>query len=726
MMSDNVHLHLPNMEADAHGGSKPPSEAAAYPPGIDSNLDTGHDDLDTSGSDQPKRVLDQTWFSNENQAIYQLVFENAPDAYVLTDFGGCILGVNQQTETLFGYARENLIGKNDVILFTEQFHYAYSENRVGISRNNGQSLSRVLPDFYGLHQDGHVFPVDVTLCLLEMDTGNRILSVIRDIFPRKEADKALTEQTGLVQLLQDIAAVCNLAETLEVSIQYSIERICQFTEWPIGHAYLSGENHKLIPLDILYLDDSEQYRPFFENSDQITFEKGIGIPGQVLYSGEPAWLLDIDENPQFIRREAARGLGLKSVFAFPILIQREVVGVLEFFSNQNIIPNKPFLKILPNIGAQIGRVVERTRVIQKLKQQEDILRTILETLPVGVLVSDETGTIVLANQTAQEIWGGARFVGIADYGEYKGWWAKTGDLIQAEEWALARAITQGETSVNEAVNIEAFDGTRKIILNSAIPLHDHNRRIIGAIAVNQDITQGKQMEVELAEVQRRLLESIESERMRLAQDLHDGPIQDLYGVSYQLRDIQEPLRETPEYSTITIVQTSIQEVISSLRNTMVDLRPPTLIPFGLEKALRSYADRFQTEHPELFIYLDLMPDRQSLPEHVRLALYRNCQQLLSNIVRHARAQNVWIRLIINTENIILEIQDDGLGFTTPHRWVEFARRGHLGLLGASERAEALGGRLEVESLPGEGALIRTIIPWSSLPIGQDLSLHQDE
>jgi len=139
-------------------------------------------------------------------------------------------------------------------------------------------------------------------------------------------------------------------------------------------------------------------------------------------------------------------------------------------------------------------VTERRRVEQELKEQEAMLRTVLETLPVGVWIVDAKGTILHGNQAGQRVWSGARYVGIEQYGEYKGWWADTGKSIEPQEWAAARAVTRGETSLDEEIAIESFDGTRKTILHAAVPLRDTNQQITGAVIINQDISARKEAE----------------------------------------------------------------------------------------------------------------------------------------------------------------------------------------------------------------------------------------
>jgi hypothetical protein len=126
----------------------------------------------------------------------------------------------------------------------------------------------------------------------------------------------------------------------------------------------------------------------------------------------------------------------------------------------------------------------------------DLLSLVLETLPVGVWIMDPTGRITHGNPAGRRIWGGARYVGPEQFGEYKGWWADTGARIAPEEWAAARAIQKGETSIDEVIDIECFDGTRKTILNSALPLRGDDGTILGAIIINQDISDRRRGELE--------------------------------------------------------------------------------------------------------------------------------------------------------------------------------------------------------------------------------------
>ncbi len=138
----------------------------------------------------------------------------------------------------------------------------------------------------------------------------------------------------------------------------------------------------------------------------------------------------------------------------------------------------------------------RKKTEDTLREKEALLNTVIQTMPIGVWLADAAGKLVMGNAAGQKIWGGARYVGKEHYGEYKGWWTDTGRRIEPEEWSLARAISRGESSLDEMIDIECFDGSRKTILNSALPIKDADQRITGAIVVNQDITGFRSKELE--------------------------------------------------------------------------------------------------------------------------------------------------------------------------------------------------------------------------------------
>lgn len=261
------------------------------------------------------------------------------------------------------------------------------------------------------------------------------------------------------------------------------------------------------------------------------------------------------------------------------------------------------------------------------------------------------------------------------------------------------------SSFDVTYQMQMEDTLRRVNEELERRVHDRTLELL------EEIAERKQMETELAEMQRRLMDSVESERTLLARELHDGPMQEIYAIMYRLAWLRSTHSPDDNLAKeLKSIQDKLQEINRSLRSTSRDLRPATLSEFGLEKSIREHMVNTQIERENLEVRMDLMPDGQSIEEPIRLALYRIYQIAITNVVRHAQAMEVAIRLRLDDEFIVLEVEDDGCGFEVPKRWLDSAREGHLGLLGAFERAQAIGGELKVRSEPGKGTLVRVVVP----------------
>lgn len=150
------------------------------------------------------------------------------------------------------------------------------------------------------------------------------------------------------------------------------------------------------------------------------------------------------------------------------------------------------------------RTHEREQALRSVRSSEALLRQVLEALPVGVWILDNQGKIIEANSAGKQVWVGAPFTGFEGDGEYRGRRRTTGELIQPEDWAGARALRLGVSTLDEEVEIECQDGTRKVILSSAIPLRTESGMLQGAIIVNQDISSRVRAEEALQDAYREL------------------------------------------------------------------------------------------------------------------------------------------------------------------------------------------------------------------------------
>ena len=362
-----------------------------------------------------------------------------------------------------------------------------------------------------------------------------------------------------------------------------------------------------------------------------------------------------------------------------------------------------------------SEIEERKKAEDDLHKSETILATLFEAAPDGHVLMDTDGYIVRMNAQVEELFGYQRNDLIG----------KSIETLLPERYRT-RHVLHRLNYLNEPhlrtmgagleLSARRRNGSEFAVEVMLSPVRTENETLV--IAAIRDISERKEMEAELAEVQRRLIENIEAERLSRAQELHDGPIQDLYGISYSSNAMDQGLEgiigDNGLKEALDTSKQMTQQVIDFLRSISGELRPPALAPYGLEKAIRAHIETIQQANPELDVELDLVPDGQVLPERIRLTLYRIYQSAVRNVIRHAKAKKLNVRLVMDDSQIQLAVEDDGCGFELPSHWVVLARSGHFGLVGTYERVQAMGGDLKILTAPGEGTLFQVILPRAKL------------
>ena len=209
-----------------------------------------------------------------------------------------------------------------------------------------------------------------------------------------------------------------------------------------------------------------------------------------------------------------------------------------------------------------------------------------------------------------------------------------------------------------------------------------------------------------------VIEAQELERRRLAGDIHDGISQRLVTLSYRLDAAAQAAKSIDDRSALTEQLDRARELaeltLQEARAAISGLRPPVLDDLGLSGGLASLARSI----PQVDVRTDLADVR--LPDHIELALYRIAQECLQNVVKHARATEARLTFTVDTGDngdvARLEIVDDGVGFDTLEHPLGSDEMGGYGLLSMAERAEIVGGRLNIRSRPGSGTAVTATIP----------------
>ncbi|MEA2843113.1 MAG: two-component system, NarL family, sensor kinase [Actinomycetota bacterium] len=215
-----------------------------------------------------------------------------------------------------------------------------------------------------------------------------------------------------------------------------------------------------------------------------------------------------------------------------------------------------------------------------------------------------------------------------------------------------------------------------------------------------------QREAELESFATRIIEAQEHERRRLAGDIHDGISQRLVSLWYHLLAAEAAAPDADPATVLRELATAKELATAALdeaRGAIGGLRPTLLDDLGLGPSLDSLARSVPVDE----VNLDVEPVR--LPSHVEVALYRIAQEALQNVVKHADATSVTVRLARDADGVRLSVTDDGRGFV-PLSVEEADERHSYGLVGIQERAELIGATLTVRSLPTKGTTVEVLVP----------------
>jgi PAS domain S-box-containing protein len=309
---------------------------------------------------------------------FRIVIEAAPSAMILTNAKGHMIWINSQTERMFRYRREELLGQPVEMLIPDRFAANHPQHREQYFANPQARPMGSGRDLMALRRDGTEFPVEVGLNPIHTADQLMVLSAVVDITDRKRGEASLQqmnkllehkvrERTRLVQLLRDIAAICNQSESIPEAVRGTIDRMRVHLNWPLGHASVKSDaGGELKSLDVWSSDLPESLLPFVEETRNSNFDAGTAWTGIIPAESRPSWIPDVSRLPHSTRRELLLDSGLFSMFAFPITIDGEDIAVLEFFHNERSMPDEDLMAVTLQIGNQLGRTIERIELQQAI------------------------------------------------------------------------------------------------------------------------------------------------------------------------------------------------------------------------------------------------------------------------------------------------------------------------------------------------------------------------
>jgi len=182
-----------------------------------------------------------------------------------------------------------------------------------------------------------------------------------------ERTQELRNKTVFSELHKNIAVSTTQNLSIHEAMKRAVKQICEGIDWPVGNMYLLDPKNleNLIPSEVWYLKDPKKYNSFKEETKHISFTKGTGLPGRVFASAKAEWVEDVMLDSSFPRAPFAKQSGLKTGFAFPIIIGEEVIGVMQFFNNKKENINSTLLDLMSDVGFLLGSFVDRKQMEEK-------------------------------------------------------------------------------------------------------------------------------------------------------------------------------------------------------------------------------------------------------------------------------------------------------------------------------------------------------------------------
>src|SRR5437588_864584 len=362
------------------------------------------------------------------------------------------------------------------------------------------------------------------------------------------------------------------------------------------------------------------------------------------------------------------------------------------------------------VGGVATDITERKRTEQALQEQRTLFAEAQNLAGLGCWEWDAASGRVTWSEELYRIYGveRERFTP-----SYEGYLERVHpDDREQTRSTLARAVMDARGFTFDE-RIVRPDGEVRYLRSCVELVRDEKGRSLKVLGACLDITEQKNSEAalraaadNLQALTRRLVEVQEAERRRIARELHDRVGQNLSALNINL-DLAlgaatgaSPLRRRIEDS-VSLVDATLQ----AIENVMAELRPPLLDEYGLGAALSWYGDEFSRRTGIAVALRDGKDAAADLRPEAAVALFRIAQEALNNVAKHAGAKHVHVELACEAEEVVLRVADDGAGFDP----AAAARGKRWGMKTMRERAEAAGGRLEVDGALGEGTIVRASV-----------------
>jgi PAS domain S-box-containing protein len=309
----------------------------------------------------------------------------------------------------------------------------------------------------------------------------------------EENHKQSKEQLSLLQTItMEVAAANDFSSALEVVLR----RVCEKTGWVIGQAWVPSRDGTVLDCGSVWFCGNGELRHFRAVSEATHFKPGLGLPGRVWQSKQPAWIEDVRDDPNFPRTATAKTIGLKTAVGIPILSGNKVIAVIEFFMRESRSKNEQLVKVIAAVAAQLNLIMEKKRAAEELSRTNEILKSILSNMGDAVIVADKDGKFLVFNPVAERFFGAPSMqASPSDWSHHFGLYLP--DKVTpfpSDRLPLMRSI-RGEEVNNVEVFVRQENATKGLWVRvNGRPLKGPKGELLGGVTVCRDITEIKEEE----------------------------------------------------------------------------------------------------------------------------------------------------------------------------------------------------------------------------------------
>ena len=338
--------------------------------------------------------------SQHSESRLKVIIDTSPSAVISADERGLITGWNKKAEEIFGWSHDQAIGRTlSGTVIPRRHHEAHRRGfRRFVETGEGKLLGQSI-ELAALHRDGHEFPVEVSVSAV-WRSGRQLslVAFITDISERRNAERLRSAQFAVTRPLATSASWAEAAPQV-------IQGLCESMGWALGEFWGIDLETSALRWEFGWLRPSRDLEAFEAASKALTFARGVDLVGRVWATGKSAAVRDVASDRNAVRAKLAGRAGLHGNFVFAVTNGRKVIGVIALFSREVRSLDRPTLRVMADIGSQIGQFIERRRAEEELRRSSDRVRAVLESVPEGILTLDERLQVRSINSAAQRLFG---------------------------------------------------------------------------------------------------------------------------------------------------------------------------------------------------------------------------------------------------------------------------------------------------------------------------------